>query len=312
MKYLMKFNVLLRGRPNTRALAPQVKCGTPMNELQADRGNESAAPDGSRFAFGENWKSFLAQLDDARIAEAEKSLQWLLGRERLDGLRFLDVGSGSGLSSLAARRLGATVHSFDEDLRCVECTKLLRDRFFPDDSNWLVERGSILDRDYLGTLGRFDVVYSWGVLHHTGAMREAIENASRLAAPPGIFVFALYRKTRLCRIWALEKRWYCRASPRAQAAARGFYVALMKLAFALLGRNFGTYVSNYRSNRGMDYIHDVHDWLGGYPYESIRPAEVARELARLGFVPVRSKVQPYSTGLFGSGCDEYVYRRVGD
>jgi len=273
--------------------------------------NESVAPDSGRFAFGENWKSFLAELDNARIAEAEKSLQWLLGRQRLDGLRFLDIGSGSGLSSLAARRLGATVHSVDYDPRSVECTKLLRDRFFPDDPYWLVERGSILDRNYLAKLGRFDVVYSWGVLHHTGAMHEAIESASRLVASPGLFVFALYRKTRLCRLWTLEKRWYCRASPRAQSAARSLYVALMKLAFALVGRNFSAYVSSYRGNRGMDYIHDVHDWLGGYPYESIRPADVAHELTRLGFAPVRSKVKPYSTGLFGSGCDEYVYRRAG-
>jgi hypothetical protein len=84
----------------------------------------------------------------------------------------------------------------------------------------------------------------------------------------------------------------------------------MKLAFALLRRDFDAYVSGYRGNRGMDYIHDVHDWLGGYPYESIRPAEVAREMSHLGFAPVRSKIKPYSTGVFGSGCDEYVYRRM--
>jgi len=269
-------------------------------------------PDKDRFAFGENWKSFLAELDEMRITEAEKSLQWLLARERLDELRFLDIGSGSGLSSLAARRLGAVVHSFDFDVQSFECTRALRDRFFPTDANWVVERGSILDRDYLGKPGRFDVVYSWGVLHHTGAMYEAIENASRLVSPGGTFVFALYRKTRLCWFWTLEKRWYCQSSARAQSIARGVYVALMRLAFTLVGRDFNAYVSNYRGNRGMNYIHDVHDWLGGYPYESVRPADVAEYLSRLDFVPLRSKVQPFSTGLFGSGCDEYVYRSVAD
>jgi 2-polyprenyl-6-hydroxyphenyl methylase/3-demethylubiquinone-9 3-methyltransferase len=306
----MKLNILLRGRSTAWAPKPSIKGGTPMNELHVDTAKESTVAEGGRFAFGENWKSFVAELDEARIAEAEKSLQWLLGRERLDGLRFLDVGSGSGLSSLAARRLGAAVHSFDYDQDCVACTTMLRDRYFPSDPHWLVERGSVLDRKYLAALGRFDVVYSWGVLHHTGAMHEAIENASRLVASPGDFVFALYRKTRLCWFWTIEKRWYCRASPRAQSTARGLYGGLMKLAFALLGRDFNAYVSNYRSNRGMNYIHNVNDWLGGYPYESIRPVEVAEELTHLGFAPVRSKVQPYSTGLFGSGCDEYVYRRV--
>jgi SAM-dependent methyltransferase len=273
-------------------------------------GSSALAQSNRRFAFGENWNSFLAGLDDGRIAEAEKSLQWLLGRRQLDGLNFVDIGSGSGLSSLAARRLGARVFSFDDDPRSVECTASLRNRFFPGDVNWSVERGSILDRDYLGKLGRFDVVYSWGVLHHTGAMNEAIDNASKLVTPGGTYVIALYRKTRLCWFWTREKRWYYRASPRAQSAVRRFYVGLMRTTFTLRGHNFNDYVSNYRGNRGMNLDHDVHDWLGGYPYESIRPAEVAKVLTRLGFARVRSKTRPYSLGLFGSGCDEYVYRRV--
>lgn len=283
----------------------------PARQLQIpDQSQRRSAQATRRFAFGENWSSFLAEIDQPRIAEAEKSLQWLLGRESLDGLRFLDIGSGSGLSSLVARRLGARVYSFDDDPRSVECTAMLRNRFFPGDPDWVVERGSILDREYLQKLGQFDVVYSWGVLHHTGAMDEAIENASRLVAAGALYVFALYRKTRLCWFWMLEKQWYCQASPRAQFAARGFYLTLMRLAFALLGRDFNAYVTNYRGQRGMDFGHDVHDWLGGYPYESIRPASVAEKLSRLGFEAVRSKVRPYSLGLFGSGCDEYVYRRV--
>jgi 2-polyprenyl-6-hydroxyphenyl methylase/3-demethylubiquinone-9 3-methyltransferase len=282
-----------------------------MRQLQASIIGQNAADAGGRFGFGENWKSYLAQLDDARIAEAEKSLRWLVGRERLTGVHFLDIGSGSGLSSLAARRLGAHVVSFDHDAQSVECTTGLRDRFFPGDPDWRVEQGSILDRDYLDKLGRFDIVYSWGVLHHTGAMVDAIENAARLVPPDGMLVIALYRKTLLCRFWALEKRWYCQTSSRAQAVARGLYVGLMRLGFVVLGRNFPAYIADYRSKRGMDYIHDVHDWLGGYPYESIGPADVAKNLTALKFEHVRSKVQPASIGLFGSGCDEFVYRRAG-
>ena len=281
-----------------------------INQSLSDTTHTRPAAEDQRFGFGENWKSFLAGLDEARIAEAEKSLQWLIGRERLDNVRFLDVGSGSGLSSLAARRLArrgplsitsAIGRVHDDVARPVlsrRCELANRARLDPR-------------RRLLAKLGRFEVVYSWGVLHHTGAMHEAIENASRLVGPGGLFVVALYRKTRLCWFWSLEKRWYCKASSRAQAVARGAYVALMRLAFTLLGRDFNAHVADYRSKRGMDYIHDVHDWLGGYPYESIRPADVARDLGGLGFAPVRSKVQLYSTGLFGSGCDEYVFRRTG-
>lgn len=263
-----------------------------------------------RFAFGENWAGFLPQIDDRRIFEAERSLQWLLGRERLDGLTFLDIGAGSGLSSLAARRLGARVHSFDYDPQSVECTRVLRDRYFPSDTQWQVESGSVLDPGYMSSLDQFDIVYSWGVLHHTGAMDRAIELAAGRVRPDGFFVFALYRATRLCWFWRWEKRWYMQASPALQKFARSTYVKLRHLSFIVTNRSFANYTSEYLKNRGMEFGHDVHDWMGGYPYESIRPAAVAERMKRLGFAFVRDKVQPYSLGFFGSGCDEYVYRRV--
>src|SRR5919112_3443292 len=118
---------------------------------------------GERFEFGENWSRFLAVLDDARIRKAEKSLQQMLGVESLEGKSFLDIGSGSGLFSLAARRLGARVHSFDYDPQSVACTRELRRRFFADDEDWKVEEGSALDEAYVRSLGQFDTVYSWGV-----------------------------------------------------------------------------------------------------------------------------------------------------
>ncbi|MBL8850076.1 MAG: 50S ribosomal protein L11 methyltransferase, partial [Planctomycetaceae bacterium] len=74
------------------------------------------------FAFGRNWRRFLSVVDERRIEAAVESLSLRLGRDSLKGVRFLDAGSGSGLFSLAAQRLGATVVSFDVDPQSVACT----------------------------------------------------------------------------------------------------------------------------------------------------------------------------------------------
>jgi SAM-dependent methyltransferase len=263
-----------------------------------------------RFGFGDNWLDFARDLRADQIAEAEKSICNLLQRHTLAGLSFVDVGSGSGLFSLAARRLGARVHSFDFDTASVLCTAGLRDRHFPGDPDWTVEQGSILDPDYVRGLGIFDVVYSWGVLHHTGAMHDALRAAAAMVAPGGLFAFALYHRTRMCGFWRREKRWYAGASPAAQRRVRGVYAALLRLRFRLTGRDFDSYVENYRSMRGMNFVHDVHDWMGGYPYESISAPEVDALMRRLGFARLHGMATPTTIGFFGSGCDEYLYRRT--
>src|SRR4026207_1913936 len=114
---------------------------------------------GQRFEFGKNWSRFLELLDDTRIKEAEASLQQMLEVDSLAGKTFIDVGSGSGLFSLAARRLGARVHSFDYDPESVACTMELRRRYFDEDSDWTIEEGSVLDANYIDALGKFDIVY---------------------------------------------------------------------------------------------------------------------------------------------------------
>jgi SAM-dependent methyltransferase len=210
---------------------------------------------------------------------------------------------------LAALRLGARqVVGFDVDPISVEAARTLLARQAPD-ASWEVDTVDIFDITP-ETHGLHEVVYSWGVLHHTGDVWGALDRASRLVAPRGFLVFALYRRTPFCRMWEAEKRFYSRAHPAIQAAMRGIYKAAFIARIAAGGQNPVRYVHDYCSQRGMDWGHDVHDWLGGYPYESVHPSEVRSFLSARGFQIIRANEQS-TIGLFGSGCNEWVAARSG-
>lgn len=266
-----------------------------------------------RFAFGENWREYAGKIDETHIEEATCGLRRLLGGCDLQGVRFLDIGCGSGIHAVAALRLGAShVDALDFDPESVQTAQATLARFCPD-GPWAVGRRSVFDLDP-STDGRYDVVYSWGVLHHTGAMKEALKAAAAIVPEGGRFVFALYRRTVLCPAWKLEKKWYAGASAKAQARARRLVIGLKRAAFAVARRDFDHYVATYKARRGMLFEQDMHDWLGGWPYESISPGEVERVMLSLGLLKEREFAKDgYFFGVrwteFGSGCDEYVYRR---
>lgn len=262
---------------------------------------------GQRFAFGKNWQSFLSVLDEERIKEAEQSLLRMLEYDSLVGKRFLDIGSGSGLFSLAARRLGAKVCSFDYDPKSVGCTSELKRRYFPGDPDWTVEKGSILDIDYIKSIGHFDIVYSWGVLHHTGHMWSALENVKSLVNKDGLLFIAIYNDQGIMsKVWAVIKKQYCSGVlGKTIVSTMAFPYFTMKTVFVSIVKqqNPISYVARYKKKRGMSLYHDVKDWLGGYPFEVAKPEAIFEFYKASGFA-LKKLVTTNR-----NGCNQFVFQR---
>jgi 2-polyprenyl-6-hydroxyphenyl methylase/3-demethylubiquinone-9 3-methyltransferase len=262
----------------------------------------------THFAFGRNWAGYSKWINQERIAHATADLRRLLGDDLVDKT-MIDVGCGSGLHSLAALRLGARhVYAVDLDPEAVRTTREVLSRF-RGGVGWSAEVRSVFDLD---DQQRYDIVYSWGVLHHTGSMWEALDKVSRLVADQGLLALALYARTRYCSFWQSEKK-FCSSLPRpAQLGVAALHAVASVVAALARSQNPVREIKEYRANRGMSWWHDRIDWVGGYPYESASPDEVIRFLGDRSFTVEMLFGVPRKPprGLLGSGCVEYVFRRA--
>ncbi len=253
----------------------------------------------SAFTFGENWLDFSRLLDERRVREAMTSLTTLLAVPDLSELTFVDVGAGSGLFSIAAVRLGAArVLALDRDANCLKAIEDNARRFLsPLDASRLECRlADILDPASV-PLDRFDVVYAWGSLHHTGALWDAIGNTAALCSPRGRFVVAVYNETRFSQHWLTAKRFYHGAPGPVQMLLVAMVAGPRMLVRALKGRRVAS------TERAMSVWYDAVDWLGGLPYEWAAPSQVERCLDGLGFRLERSVLTRRH------GCNEFVFVR---
>ena len=261
-----------------------------------------------RFKFGRNWLSYSKKIDESNIQEAVKALKEILNVSNLVGKSFLDVGCGSGTASLAARRLGAKVFSFDFDSDAVLCTNKLKKLHYPNDDDWVIQSGSVLDLNFLKFIGKFDIVYSWGVLHHTGDMWKALENIIiPLKNKKSSLILALYNdQGAQSNFWKKIKKLY-NISPFNAFLIKLFFLPLYFILYLFTGiliyKNPFYYFANYKKTRGMSLYHDWIDWLGGYPFEVAKPDQINFFYRKKGFY-LENIISTNSLG-----CNQYVFSR---
>lgn len=264
-----------------------------------------------RFGFGRNWKDYIEKrLSDERVETSRKHMLDFLGMADLKGKSFLDIGCGSGLHSLAALRSGAErIVGFDYDKNSVLATQYCQ-QYAGGPKNWTVTQGSVLDETFVETLPQADIVYSWGVLHHTGDVWRAIRNAAGRVPPNGLFYIALYaadvqKPPYTAQFWLDIKQQYLKASWLGKRRLEWWYIWTF-----YLGKNirrlpeFIKRVRDYRKNRGMDIMADLRDWLGGWPMEFVYDADAVKFCEQLGLRLERIKT--------GEANSEFLFRRTTD
>lgn len=235
-----------------------------------------------RFEFGKNWQRYVARnLDEERVEIAKKSLQDAFLVDTFAGKSFLDIGCGSGLYSLAAARLGADeIYSFDYDENSVEATRSLKQRVDAYDS-WTITQGDILDDDFVRNLDKYDYIYSWGVLHHTGDLYSAIENTLDCVDESGKLYIAIYNDSDAGRFssddWLQIKRRYANGGVLKKRVMEALYIGYWMGIRLFRGENPIQKIRNYKydgGHSGMAFYPDVRDWLGGLPYEYATTDEI--------------------------------------
>ena len=254
----------------------------------------------SRFGFGKNWLEFYKKVDDKKVQMSEKTLKSFFEVQDFKDKKFIDVGCGSGLFSLAAYKLGAEIFSFDYDTNSVLCTNQFRNKFLKNNKKWIVEEGSILDTQYVESLGKYDFVYSWGVLHHTGAMYDAFNNVIKLVDHNGKLFIAIYNDQGIkSKVWKIIKRMYCKS------IILRFFITIIYSFLVLIPQYIKYTIMNKTLVRGMSLYNDMYDWLGGLPFEVASPKVIEEFFEEKGFKLIK-------TNLVGKklGCNEFVFQKV--
>jgi hypothetical protein len=260
-----------------------------------------------QFDFGKNWEKFSkTALNEHKVKQARDDFVGLFKDIELKNKSFIDIGFGQGLSLLTATALGAVTTGIDIN-PLSEGILRKNAKYFPevDVSKIKIYTGSVLDTSLLENIthsgkNEFDVVHSWGVLHHTGNLYKSIQLTCNMVQKQGYYIIAIYNKHWSSRIW-LWIKWFYNYSP---VFLKKFFIyfcypVIWVAKFLVTGKN------PKKQQRGMDFFYDIIDWVGGYPYEYASKEQIKKFVESQGFKLLREIPAKVPTG-----CNEFVFIKI--
>ena len=255
------------------------------------------------FSFGENWEDYLNHVSELQIEEAKSDILEWLTKEEIESKKVLDIGSGSGIHSLAFQKLGASeICSIDYDIASVRATNSIKEKY-GNKEKWTVEHASILDKEFVNKeKNKYDIIYSWGVLHHTGNMDLAIENTIKLAKNDSSIWVSIYQDGPRYSKDLRLKRFYNKQSKFVKKIIVRYYIS--RIMFGRLRRFQNPFKWNVQRHRGMNLKNDLLDWLGGLPYEVASSKYLVQKFINYDFylVGIDSRQE--------GACSIYKFRRI--
>ncbi len=253
--------------------------------------------DGS-FTFGRNWLDYVRSRVTADVVQSHvHDLSKIYKSIGLDiaGKSVIDVGCGSGLSSLSFALMNPKkLLSIDIDHDSVGATAICRSMLpTHHKSDWNIEQKSVFELNHDD--GVFDLVYSWGVLHHTGDVWSAVKRCQSILAPGGYLHLALYRS-------GDRYTEHIRQKTSFMVMSRDEKVRVLYDYLNALFISKGASVFDF-DERGMNRFHDALDWFGGFPYEVVDPEVLGQYLQSC------SIRQLYFREANQGGCFVYIGRK---
>jgi len=135
-------------------------------------------------------KQYFDEVTEKRY-RAEPHILDFAGFHLWRGKRVLEIGCGIGTDAEQFSRHGARYVGVDLSAISLD---ICRQRFKVHNLPGEFYQGSVTDRDFLTDLGEFDLVYSYGVLHHFPDIQQHVKNIAQVLKPSGEFRFMVYAK----------------------------------------------------------------------------------------------------------------------